>query len=125
MQRMGRRNRAFFRINAIDERVKRDGKVLEELGWYDPIAKDVAKQLKLDDERVKFWLGRGAKPSDTMMDILAKRNLVDADKWKAARAKRVKAKLENKAAATKYAEATASAAAAKAAEKKPDAPAAG
>jgi len=94
---MGRRNRPFYRINVIDEATKRDGKVIEQLGWYDPIAKDESKQVQLDEERTKFWLGRGAMPSDTMMDMLSKRNLVDREAWKAHRAWRVKAKIENAA----------------------------
>lgn len=85
MQRMGRRHLPVYRINAIEKTVKRDGRVLENLGWYNPGVKDASKQLELNDERVKHWLALGAKPSDTMMDILAKRNLVDAAAWKAVR----------------------------------------
>lgn len=105
LQRLGRRNRPFFRISVIDERVKRDGRLVEELGWYDPIAKDESKQMQLNEERAKFWIGRGAKPSDTMMDIFAKRNLVDAEAWNKRRAWRVKARLAAKAAAPAAAEA--------------------
>jgi small subunit ribosomal protein S16 len=92
MQRMGRRNRPFFRINVIDEQTRRDGKVIEQLGWYDPIAKDESKQVQLDEERTKYWLEKGAQPSDTMMDMFTKRNLVDGEAWKARRAWRVKAR---------------------------------
>lgn len=92
MKRMGRTHRPFFRINAVDQRSPRDGSIVEQLGWYDPKAKDEAKQLQLNDERVKYWLSVGAQPSDTMNDILAKRGLIDADKWKAVRASRVKRK---------------------------------
>jgi small subunit ribosomal protein S16 len=99
MSRTGRRNRPFFRINAIDERVKRDGKVLEQLGWYNPIEKNESKQLKLNDERVKFWLEKGAQPSDTVKDMLAKRNLIDAEAWKAERASRVAKKIADQKAA--------------------------
>lgn len=94
MKRMGRRNRPFFRINAVEKREKRDGKVIEQLGWYDPIAKDPAKQLFLNDDRVKYWLSVGAQPTDTMNDILAKRGLIDAEKWKKVRASRVAMKLK-------------------------------
>lgn len=94
MNRMGRTHRPFFRINAVDQRSPRDGSVVEQLGWYDPRAKDESKQLQLNDERVKYWLSVGAQPSDTMNDILAKRGLIDADKWKAVRASRVKRKLQ-------------------------------
>ncbi|MBY0262260.1 MAG: 30S ribosomal protein S16, partial [Phycisphaerales bacterium] len=47
MQRMGRRHLSYYRINAVEKRVKRDGKVLENLGWYSPQAKDKNKQLHL------------------------------------------------------------------------------
>lgn len=97
MQRVGRRHVPFYRINAIDKQVKRDGKVLENLGWYNPCAKDESKQLLLNDERVKHWLAMGAQPSDTMMDILAKRNLVDAAAWKAVRERNAKARQEQAA----------------------------
>jgi small subunit ribosomal protein S16 len=92
MQRMGRIHLNYFRINAVEKRVKRDGKVLENLGWYNPQAKDPTKQIELDVERVKHWLAKGAQPSDTMKDILAARNLIDAEAWKAERASRAVAK---------------------------------
>ena len=53
MTRMGRRHRPFFRINAIESRAPRDGRVLEKLGHYDPIEKDQAKQVVLNIERIK------------------------------------------------------------------------
>jgi small subunit ribosomal protein S16 len=72
MTRMGRRHRPFFRINAIDSRAPRDGKIIEKLGHYDPIEKDPAKQVVLDRQRVEYWLGQGAIPSDTVSQILFK-----------------------------------------------------
>ena len=69
---MGRRHRPFFRINAIDSRAPRDGRILEKLGHYDPILKDVDKQVVIDLERVKFWLDKGAVPSDSVSEILLK-----------------------------------------------------
>lgn len=88
MARLGRRRRPFYRINAVDVRTKRDGKVLEQLGWYDPLAKE-DKQIFLEEERIKHWLAHGAQPSETVMDILAKRNIVDAAAWKAQREARL------------------------------------
>jgi small subunit ribosomal protein S16 len=67
---MGRRHRPYFRINAVESRTPRDGKVLEQLGRYDPIEKDQAKQVVLDLERVKYWLDKGAIPSETVSQIL-------------------------------------------------------
>jgi small subunit ribosomal protein S16 len=72
MTRMGKRNRPYFRINAIDSRTPRDGKIIEKLGHYDPIEKDKSKQVVLDTERVKYWLDKGAIPSDTVSEILLK-----------------------------------------------------
>lgn len=86
MKRMGRPHRPFYRISAIEKTVRSDGKVLENLGTYDPMAPDQAKQITLNEERIKHWLGLGAQPSDSMMDLLVKRNIVDGTEWKAHRA---------------------------------------
>ncbi|MEQ8844748.1 MAG: 30S ribosomal protein S16 [Phycisphaerales bacterium] len=88
MQRLGRTHRPFYRIAAAEKRVKRDGKVLENLGWYNPIEKDPEKQIKLEAERIKYWLSVGAQPSETVMDILGKQDLLTPklkEKWEAKR----------------------------------------
>jgi len=73
LKRMGRRHCSFFRLNAMDSRAPRNGKVIEELGWYDPNAKTIEKQVSLNRERIEYWLSVGAQPSDTVNDLL-KRN---------------------------------------------------
>ena len=73
LKRFGRRNRPFFRLNAMDSRAPRDGKVIEELGWYDPRAQEADRQLSLNRERIQYWLSVGAQPSETVRDLL-KRN---------------------------------------------------
>ncbi len=78
MTRMGRRHRPFFRINVIDSRSPRDGKIIENLGHYDPIEKDKAKQLVLNLDRVKYWLEKGAIPSDTVAEILNRQSIKTA-----------------------------------------------
>lgn len=83
MARLGRPHRPFYRINAVDSRVKRDGKVIETLGWYDPMSQDPTKTLHLNSERIKYWIGKGAQPSDTVADFLAKNNVIDAAKHSA------------------------------------------
>lgn len=93
MKRMGRTHRPFYRINAVDRRAKRDGRVIENLGWYNPIEKDESKQLSLNEERIKHWLGVGAQPSETVADLLAKNGLIDAEAHKAAREKRIARKV--------------------------------
>ena len=75
MTRMGRRHRPFFRINAIESREPRDGRILENLGHYDPIEKDPTKQLKINLERAKYWLDNGAIPSDSVSQILLRQGL--------------------------------------------------
>lgn len=92
MSRLGRPHRPFYRINAIDSRTKRDGKVIETLGWYDPIATDPTKQLEINVDRVKHWLSVGAQPSETLTDVLVKRNLIDGTARKQEIADRIEAK---------------------------------
>jgi len=75
LTRIGRRHRPFFRINAIDGRAPRDGRILEKLGHYDPLEKDAAKQIVINRERIEHWLGQGAVPSDTAAQILARHGI--------------------------------------------------
>lgn len=69
LKRMGRRHRPFYRINAMDRRSPRDGRVIEQLGWYDPIAPD-DRQLSIKVDRVDYWLSVGAQPSATVASLL-------------------------------------------------------
>ena len=75
LKRFGRRHRSFFRLNAIDSRNPRDGRVIEELGWYDPNAKTADEQTSLNRDRIEYWLGVGAQPSDTVRDLLTKHGI--------------------------------------------------
>jgi len=75
MKRFGRTHRPFYRINAVDSRAPRDGRVIEELGSYDPHASD-DKKVKLNVERVQYWLSVGAQPSDTVRSFLKKAGLL-------------------------------------------------
>ena len=78
LKRMGRRHRSSFRINAVDSRRPRDGKVLEELGWYDPASRDPEKQVSLKVDRIKYWLSVGAQPSETVADLLKRHGVAAA-----------------------------------------------
>jgi small subunit ribosomal protein S16 len=69
---MGRTNHAFFRLNAIDSRSPRDGRVIEELGFYDPRNKDQSKQFVAKLDRCRYWLDTGAVPSETVSSLLKK-----------------------------------------------------
>ena len=72
---MGRRHRPYYRINAMEARNPRDGRVLEELGKYDPLQKDETKQVVLKEDRIKYWLSVGAQTSDTVANILKKHGI--------------------------------------------------
>ncbi len=63
LKKMGRKARPFFRFCAVDSRRPRDGKVIEELGYYDPMVRETDARVVLKTERVDYWLGVGAQPS--------------------------------------------------------------
>lgn len=77
LKRLGRKHRSFFRLVAIESRKPRDGRVLEELGFYDPQNTQEAQQVRLNAKRIEYWLGVGAVPSDTVRNLL-KRNGITA-----------------------------------------------
>ncbi len=70
LKRMGANDQPFYRIVAVDSRVKRDGKYIECIGWYDP--KPHPFKLNVETERAIYWLGVGAQPSDTVRSLLRK-----------------------------------------------------
>ncbi|MBN1818180.1 MAG: 30S ribosomal protein S16 [Sedimentisphaerales bacterium] len=75
LARLGRRHRPFFRINAVDSRTPRDGRILEKLGHYDPLEKDTGKQVVIDLQKTQAWLEKGAIPSDGVIPILKRLGL--------------------------------------------------
>ena len=75
LKRMGRSNASCFRLNAIDSRSPRDGRAIEELGYYDPRNKDAAKQFVVNLDRCRWWLDHGAVPSGTVSSMLKKNGL--------------------------------------------------
>ena len=84
LQRFGRIHAPFYRIVVADSRSPRNGKFIERVGTYDPIADhNNMKNVTLDAQRVKYWLSVGAQPSDRVHKLLAKANLVPAkpQKW--------------------------------------------
>jgi small subunit ribosomal protein S16 len=69
---MGRIHRPFFRLCATDGRAPRDGKVIEELGHYDPLVKETDARAILNGERIDYWLSVGAQPSDRAKVLIKK-----------------------------------------------------
>jgi small subunit ribosomal protein S16 len=72
MKKLGRKHRPFFRMVAIDGRAPRDGKVLEELGHYDPLIRDTDARAVLNGERIAYWLSVGALPSENCGVLIKK-----------------------------------------------------
>ena len=72
MKKLGRLHRPFFRICAMDVKRPRDGRVLEELGTYDPMVPDTDARTVLNQDRVAYWLGVGAQPSDKVSVLIKK-----------------------------------------------------
>ena len=70
LTRMGCKKRPFYRIVALDSATRRDGRALEYLGYYNPMV-DPA-EIKVDSEKVRSWIERGAKPTDTVRALLQK-----------------------------------------------------
>jgi small subunit ribosomal protein S16 len=116
MSRGGARNQAFFRIVVADSRFPRDGRYIERLGTYNPLLPaDHKDRVVLKAERIKHWLGVGAKPSDRVQRFLAKAGIMEApkvhaqtkkDKPKAKARERMKAAEEAKAKAAEAAAAS-------------------
>jgi small subunit ribosomal protein S16 len=72
MKMLGRKHRPYYRIVAIDSRQPRDGRIIEELGSYDPMIRNTDERVRLRPERVEYWLGVGAKPSEKVAVLLKK-----------------------------------------------------
>lgn len=72
MKRMGRTHRPYYRICAVDKRAPRDGRVLEELGTYDTSVADTDARAVLKTDRIDYWLGVGAQPSDKCAVLIKK-----------------------------------------------------
>ena len=72
MKMFGRLHRPFFRVCVTDARNPRDGRVLEEVGYYDPMVPETNARAVLNGERIDYWLGVGAKPSDKVAVLIKK-----------------------------------------------------
>ena len=70
LKRMGMKKEPFYRLVVTDSRNPRDGRFIEEIGHYNPVANPV--ELKINDERAKYWLGVGVQPTDTVRGLLKK-----------------------------------------------------
>lgn len=76
LRRMGAKKAPFYRLVVADSRSPRDGKFIEEIGYYNPIAEPA--EIKIDAEKAKKWLNNGAQPSDTVRSLLKKSGIIEA-----------------------------------------------
>ena len=70
LARSGAKKRPFFHVSVADSRMPRDGRFVERVGYYNPIASGQEVRLKLDLERIDYWIGQGAQPSSRVLSLL-------------------------------------------------------
>lgn len=97
LRRMGAKKRPFYRIVVADRRCSRDGRFIENIGYYDPTAQPPV--LKLDEEKAQSWIDKGAQPSDTARGLLKRAGLLggQSDASKARAEAKAEAKKKSKA----------------------------
>ena len=75
LKRMGAKKAPFYRVVVADSRYPRNGRFIEEIGYYNPIAEPA--QLSIDADKAKKWIGNGAQPTETVKALLKKSGIVD------------------------------------------------
>ena len=75
LRRMGAKKAPFYRVIVADSRSPRDGRFIDELGYYNPITNPA--EIKIDAEKAKKWLSNGAQPTETVKSLLKKSGIVD------------------------------------------------
>ncbi len=74
LRRMGAKRAPFYRVVVADSRYPRDGRFIEEIGYFNPMTEPA--EIKLDAEKAKKWIANGAQPTDTVKAILKKENII-------------------------------------------------
>jgi len=75
LKRMGAKKSPFYRIVVADSRFPRDGRVIEEIGYYNPLTDPVV--VNIDAEKAKKWIANGAQPTETVRSLLKKQNIIE------------------------------------------------
>lgn len=70
LARSGAKKRPFYHLVVTDSRNKRDGRYIERVGFFNPIARGKEERLRIDDERVNYWVGTGAQTSDRVASLI-------------------------------------------------------
>lgn len=74
LKRMGAKKKPFYRLVVADSRSPRDGRFIEEIGYYNPVSQPA--QVKIDEEKALKWLLTGAQPTDTVRNLLSKAGIM-------------------------------------------------
>lgn len=74
LRRLGAKKAPFYRIVIADSRYPRDGRFIEEIGYFNPISNPV--EIKIDEEKAKKWISNGAQPTETVKSLLKKNNII-------------------------------------------------
>ena len=80
LRRMGAKKAPFYRVVVADSRSPRDGRFIEEIGYYDPTKNPSI--IKIDEERAKYWMGTGAQPSETVKTLMARVGIIEEPVYK-------------------------------------------
>ena len=72
LSRGGSKKRPFYHLTVTDSRSSRNGRFLERIGFFNPVARGQEERLRVDNERVDYWVGQGAQPSDRVASLLKK-----------------------------------------------------
>ena len=75
LRRMGAKKAPFYRVIVADSRSPRDGRFIEEIGYYNPISEPV--EVKIDADKAKTWIKNGAQPTETVKALLKKNGIID------------------------------------------------
>lgn len=70
LSRGGSKKRPFYHLTVADQRNPRDGRFIERVGFFNPVARGQEERLRIDQERVAYWVGKGAQPSDRVAALL-------------------------------------------------------
>ena len=76
LKRMGMKKMPFYRVVGADERAPRDGRFIEEIGYYDPMTEPAAT-IKIDADKAQKWIKNGAQPTDTVRTLLKKSGIIE------------------------------------------------
>ena len=74
LKRMGMKKNPFYRVVVADERAPRDGRFIDEIGYYDPMTE--TDSVKIDADAAKKWIANGAQPTDTVKSLLKKQGII-------------------------------------------------